>query len=253
MATTVVHFGGNGHASARLEPARAALAARGDGPVELVDVPYPGFEGRPRAGSLDAFLDAVGGFVAGLDPAPRLGIASGIGALIALGLRARGELADLPLVFQGPVLWGLEHRAFPRLMRWRLPRRLLGLAFGSRRFQDRFVRKQFLRPLDPALRDRFFEGYRTCSAFEDFFEWFTPAYLRGLERAFADRPGALGGITVWVGGKDHVVGRAEVEATERAIPARWPVVEHANWGHYPLIDAPGEWADALCHAVATAA
>jgi hypothetical protein len=58
----VLYLGGNGHCAARLAPARAALAGLnpGQGPLfDLVDVPYPGFEGRPRAPDLGQFLAAI--------------------------------------------------------------------------------------------------------------------------------------------------------------------------------------------------
>jgi pimeloyl-ACP methyl ester carboxylesterase len=244
MGVEVLHLGGNGHASVRLDRARAALARRCRS-VGLVDLPYPGFEGRPRAKSLDAFLDAVAESCRDRQPAAVAAVASGIGALIAIGLRARGELR-VPLIFQGPVLWGLERRAFPRLMRLAPARYLLKQVFMLPRFQDRFVHKQFLGSLDESTRRRFFEGYARCSAFGDFFRWFTPGWLRTLERRFAGHPELLGEITVWIGGRDRVVGRREVEVTETVLGVRWPCVVFSGWGHYPMIDVPEEWAAALC-------
>ena len=35
-------------------------------------------------------------------------------------------------------------------------------------------------------------------------------------------------------------------------PSQPPVVEFPTWGHYPMIDVPREWAEALVHALATA-
>lgn len=244
----MLHFGGNGHAAVRLEAVRAALASRPGSP-ELVDVPYPGFEGRPRAPTLEAFLDNLEATCRAQPRAPAAAVASGIGALVALCLRARGGL-DVPLIFQGPVLWGLERRTFPAIMRLPMAQNLLSYAFTRPWFQDRFVRAQFLEPLDDWVRARFFEGYAQCSAFGDLFRWFTPAALLRLKQEFAERPGALDGVTVWIGGRDHVVDRSEVQATERALAVRWPAVEFPTWGHYPMIDVPGEWADALRDALA---
>jgi hypothetical protein len=51
----VSFLGGNGHGAARLDAARRFLPPD----LDLVDTPYPGFEGRPRAASFEAFLDAV--------------------------------------------------------------------------------------------------------------------------------------------------------------------------------------------------
>lgn len=245
LPRTVLHFGGNGHASARLDRAREALARRTGAPA-LADVPYPGFEGRPSSPSLDAFLDSAAGSCRAFQTSAVAGYASGIGALVALSLRARGELTGLPLIFQGPVLWGLERRRLPRLLKVFPPaRRWLQQAFTRPAFQDRFVRTQFRRPLTGSARVRFFEGYARCPAFADFFGWFTPRWLRTLERQFARQPSGLAGVTVWLGGLDRVVGPAEVEATARALGVRWPLVRFPAWGHYPMIDEPEEWADAL--------
>jgi hypothetical protein len=200
MSRPLLHFGGNGHCSSRLDLARLALARRCDR-LELVDVPYPGFEGRPGPASFEEFLDDISGFVRGLQIAPVGGYASGIGALIALGLRARGTLIGVPLIFQGPVLWGLKRRWFPRAMRaFPTARGLLQSAFGWSRFQSRFARKQFMKTHDPMFLAAFFDGYRRCSIFGEFFDWFTPEWLGSLEREFAKNPEGLEGITAWVGG-----------------------------------------------------
>ncbi len=249
---TVLHFGGNGHSAIRLDRAREALG-RLCPTLTLVDLPYSGFEGRLGRTTFEAFLDDLAAIVRTVPVPPAAAYASGIGALIALGLRARGELAGVPLIFQGPVLWGLEDRWFPRVFR-RFPplRGLLRSAFGRSRFQARFARKQFVRRHDPEFLEGFFRGYRDCSSFGDFFDWLTPAWLRTLETVFHDHPARLGLIEVWVGGLDHVVGLAEVRRTERTLGVSWPVVEFATWGHYPMIDVPEEWAHALCRTLAPA-
>ena len=41
---------------------------------------------------------------------------TGIGGLVALSLRARGSITHTPILLQGPVLWGLRERWFPRLV-----------------------------------------------------------------------------------------------------------------------------------------
>jgi pimeloyl-ACP methyl ester carboxylesterase len=136
------------------------------------------------------------------------------------------------------------------MKRSRLARRALQRAFGIRGFQNHFARKHFLRPLDELDRSWFFEGYRKCPAFSSFFGWFTPTWLRVLERDLIGHPERLGDITVWLGGRDQVVNRAELDATERALGVRWPVVLFPEWGHYPMLDVPEEWAKALRDALA---
>ena len=69
MRRRLIYLGGNGHCAARLAPARQALArltaAGAVAPFDLFDVPYPGFEGRPRAPDLDTFLACLSQGIAG--------------------------------------------------------------------------------------------------------------------------------------------------------------------------------------------
>lgn len=238
----VLFLGGNGHARARLAAARRALE-RCRGP-QLLEIPYPGFENRPAAATRDEFLDAVSSFCRERGEGAAAAYATGIGALIALALRARGELC-LPLIFQGPVLWGIQHRRFPRIMRSRLARELLTWIMSRPWFQARLSQRLLVRPLDSSTREDFFDGYARCRSFGDLFAWFTPEWLEKLKAELSARPGALEGIKVWVGGLDCVVGLGETLATERALGVRWPLAEFAGWGHYPMIDEPEEWANAL--------
>jgi pimeloyl-ACP methyl ester carboxylesterase len=179
--------------------------------------------------------------------APDAVYASGIGGLLALCLRARGELLGTSILMQGPVLWGLERRWMPRMMRFGVMQRVLSRVFATAAFQRRFVRKYFTHPPDPAMTAAFFAGYARCAALPDFFAWLTPALLRSLERDLAGRPQALADIRVWWGGRDAVVFPRELEGTIEALgpAARWPLKVFPEWGHYPMIDAPAAWADAL--------
>jgi Alpha/beta hydrolase family len=250
MATParVLFFGGNGHCAARLAAARRFLP----GEVVLDEVPYPGFEDRPRAVSFEDFLGQITDAVR--SSAPTLIYATGVGALLALCLRARGELIGTPLMLQGPVLWGLERRWMPRLMRFRPAQAALLRVFATAVFQWRFVRKYFTHPPDPEMAAAFFDGYARCAAAPDLFAWLTPALLRTLERDLAAQPGALEKIVIWRGGRDRVVNLQEIEWTNAALGTgdRWPVWFFPYWGHYPQIDEPEAWARVLADAVAEA-
>jgi pimeloyl-ACP methyl ester carboxylesterase len=232
----LLFFGGNGHCAFRL-----AAARRVDPSLEIVDVAYPGFAGRPRAESLEGFLDALAPYSSD----DSLVYATGIGALIVLCLRARGELASAPVLFQGPVLWGLEQRRLPRVMRTGLARRLVPWLFATRAFQSHFVRTHFQWPLTPRQRAAFFGGYAACVAFADLFAWFTPELLRSLEVRLTKQPAALDRIEVWWGGRDQVVTLEELRLTEAALGVRWPLRVFPGWGHYPMLDEPQEWIAAL--------
>ena len=253
---TVIFLGGNGHSAARLTGARKALrelaGAESGTEVTLLDLPYPGFEGRPRAVSADAFLH---GITVDMEKqmeksANQLVYATGIGGLIALCLRAqRLEFASIPLLLQAPVLWGLETRLFPRLMRRTPLRAMLPSLFDFPPFQHRFVRRYFTRPPGDAVRASFFHGYRQCASLPDLFAWFAPPMLRRLEAVFAEEPERLRDIGVWWGGCDRVVGQDELIKMQQALGVTWPLRVFASWGHYPMIDVPEEWARALRNTV----
>lgn len=244
MDRRVIYLGGNGHCAARLGPARDALA-RAAADFALIDVAYPGFENRPRAQSFDAFLASISASIHERAQGQTILYGTGIGGLLALCLRARGEWLDIPLLIQAPVLWGLEHRLMPRVLRIGFARRLLHWVFARRWFQRRFVGKYFLQPMSAELQAAFFAGYAQCSAAGDLFAWLTPALLRELEKQFAGRPERLAAIRVWWGERDQVVNLQELAWTEKALGVHWPTQTFPHWGHYPMLDAPDEWVRAL--------
>jgi pimeloyl-ACP methyl ester carboxylesterase len=246
--STISFLGGNGHCAARLSAARACLPVE----INLVEVPYPGFEGRQRAADLDSFLTVIADHLR--STAPDLVYATGIGGLLALCLRARGALAGVPILMQGPVLWGLERRWMPRIMRVGVMQWTLSRAFATAAFQRRFVRRYFTHPPDAETAAAFFDGYAQCAALADFFAWLTPDLLRSLERELARRPEALADIRAWWGGRDAVVSPRELEWTVVALKpaARWPLRVVPEWGHYPMIDAPADWVEKIAEEIARA-
>lgn len=245
MNPRVIFLGGNGHAAVRLERAQALLREKGE-PFELEQVGYPGFEGRAAApNGFEGFLRIVAEEIERLRDGAKGPVsihATGIGATIFLALRSRGQFVDLPAVLEGAVLWGLEERRFPKLMRtatWvpRLLQRALRTGLAKRRFRRKYMPGE---NGDEYAR-RFFEGYEQCKSFADFFTWLDPAFLRTLEKRFAENPERLEGIEFWVGEHDAVVGLREVRLTESALGRTFPVRELAGFGHYPLLEQPGEW------------
>jgi pimeloyl-ACP methyl ester carboxylesterase len=248
MSQLVMFFGGNGHSAARLGPALAVLEGWQPRGFRLVDACYPGFDGRPRAADFEDFIARIGDRVAEV-AGPDLLYGTGIGGLLLLCLRSRGLALQCPLLLQAPVLWGLERRWMPRLLRICPLSRILRPLFASPRYQRRFVGKHFERPLDEPTQRAFFDGYARCSALADFFDWLTPALLRDLEARFHDCPAALERITVWWGGRDRVVTPLELSLTEQALGVRWPLRELPEWGHYPMIEQPREWVTAVAEAL----
>ncbi len=260
----LLFLGGNGHSARRLDLVASALAARTapgapqtpghapPAPFELCNVPYPGFEGRPRAATFEAFLDDVAAHIADLRHGPTAVYASGIGGLLLFCLRSRGVARDLPAVLQAPVLWGLARRWMPRFMRLGLAQLALRRAFASPAFQRRFAKKHFRRPPAPEVFQAFFQGYEQCAALPDFFAWLTPALLADLTPRLRADPEALAGLTFLWGEHDHVVPVRELGWTEEALGRTWPVKVIPGWGHYPMIDDPESWIDEVARALETA-
>jgi hypothetical protein len=252
MEPRLLFLGGNGHCAARLAPARAALAhlapPGGSPPWALVEPACPGFEGRPSTPDLTAFLDALSAEIAPhakAAPGRVVIYGTGIGGLLALCLRARCEWHEVPLLLQAPVLWGLEHRRMPRLLRRLRAGGLLVGLFGLRPFRTWFARRYFVRPPGGPLRAAFFDGYARCTAAADFFVWLTPGLLRELEKDFAAERSGLENVRLWWGGRDRVVDRHEWTWTQSALKVCWPLRRFPDWGHYPMIDDPTGWVRAL--------
>ena len=241
----VLFLPGNGHSSVRLDSVRKAL--REDRSFELIELAYPECE------TFDELLDELAREVhrVSLDKQIEVVYATGIGGLVALALRSRGVLRETRLVLQGAVLWGLERRTFPRLMRLPLMPRLLTFAFTLPFIRRHFAKKHFRTAHPDRWLDTFFEGYRDARAFEKWFAWLTPALLRRLESELRD-PEALRDVEVWWGDQDTVVGVDELRVTERALGVRLPLTTFPGWGHYPMIDDPHSWVSEVSLVLATA-
>jgi len=251
MMRRVIYLGGNGHSKMRLAAARASLASLPEAArFDLLDVPYPGFQGRPRCADLEGFLDRISESLrqASADCGSCIVYATGIGGLLALCLRARGN-APVKLILQGAVLWGLEKRWMPWLMRSSLVRSCFQMLFRSEWFRRRFAHKQFERPLSDEERNAFFQGYAECTAATDLFKWIRPGLLRRLEGEFETHPEALRDIEAWWGEKDRVVDITELQATEKKLGVNFPLRRFPDWGHYPMIDSPDAWTRTLADAL----
>lgn len=249
MRSTVYFMGGNGHSRSRLDPARDAIArlaaSRTIRPFEIAEAEYPGFENRARAADFESFLAAM------VPPAsPTLVYATGIGGLLALCLRSKHQFHGTPLILQAPVLWGLEKRWMPRVMRL-LPTDSFRRIARWEWFRRRFARTRFTAPLTEQMRNSFFDGFAQCVGGGDLFSWLTPRLLRSLEADFAAKPEMLNDITVWWGERDRVLSLQELRWTEAALGRKLPLRLFASWGHYPMIDDSENWVRNVADALAT--
>lgn len=240
MSRGPMFLGGLGHALCRLAPARTAARSFG---FDVKEVLYPGFEGRPSSASIDEFLDAVELQVEiyRLSHKRRVIYATGFGSLVALALRARGRFLDVPLLIQGAVPWQTVRAVGGQ------PEVGAGLRANLRRpdYQARYVARHFQRPLDPGESRAFFSGFATCDIHEALFEWLTPGWLADLEGRITARREALEGITVWLGERATLVQPSELDVTEAALGVRWPRVVVDDWGHFPYLDDPLGWVEAV--------
>jgi len=233
-------LGGLGHALCRLAPARMAARIFG---FDVKEVLYPGFEGRPPTADMEQFIDSVDAQVEiyRLSHKPRLIAATGFGTLILLALRARGRFEGIPCVFLGAVPWQTARAIGGR--------RDLSAALRARLrdpdAQARYIARHFMRPLAPDAARGFFSGFATCDIQEDLFEWLSPGWIADLEGRLAARPGALEGIQVWLGAHDTLIANSQLDAAESDLGAKWPRVEFEDWGHYPYLDDPLRWIEAL--------
>lgn len=238
----VVFLPGNGHVEDRLRGARLAVES---GPAadafELKSVAYDT--------GLDTFEELLQSVAVKIEGAS-LVYATGIGGLVALALRARGGV-QVPIVLQGPVLWGLETRRFPKVMRLPGMPKLLVFMLKRRFMQRRFEHKHFEKPLDDSLRRAFFGGYGDAAAFARWFRWLTPALLRELEPKLLGRADLIDGCRVWWGDQDHVVALEELRLTERRLSLTFPLRRFPAWGHYPMVDEPVDWAAEVARVLAT--
>ncbi|MEM8709991.1 MAG: hypothetical protein AAGG01_03495 [Planctomycetota bacterium] len=234
-------LGGLGHSLFRLSRARAT--SRGVG-FDIKEVLYPGFEGRPPAASLDNFFEQVElqVDVYRLSHKKPLVYATGFGALVLLGLRARGRVRDLPSVIQGAVPW---HWALRETGGDPARGEAARVSLTEPAQQEAFVVEHLHSPFDAEERKAVFGGFVTCTAMPDLYGWFDAGWLAWLEGTLAARPTAIDDISVWLGGEDTLIDEDEHDAAVRALGANWPLERAQSWGHFPYLDAPGPWVAAL--------
>ena len=105
--------------------------------------------------------------------------------------------------------------------------------------------KHFMKPLKREDRRLSSKGTRDASSFGPFFGWFTPEWLRSSTRVHELIPSGSTTSPSGSAESDQVVDISELEVTEHALNVHWPIVRFPNWGHYPTLDEPEEWAQAL--------
>lgn len=208
----------------------------------------PGFEGRPFPSSPpDPWQPFLQAFVSALPAAHSHWIyyGHGIGGSLLLEWAARGFPGAAPprlLLLHAPIGASLEYRFFPKLMRPMPMRRFIHWLIYQPPLQAKWEKRLFLEPdrIPAALRKRFFQDYRHCSAFELFFDLITPAWYQSvLQRLPAQLP-----IAFWWGSAERVVAAEHLKYWQNDFPnASVQIID--GWDHFPMLETPKAFVEQL--------
>jgi pimeloyl-ACP methyl ester carboxylesterase len=110
-------------------------------------------------------------------------------------------------------------------------------AIASPTLRPLWRRNFFTDPVDDTYLAQFFDEYRTCRAFPRMFDVITAEWFDAL------RPVTLPSV-IWWGARDRVLAVGQADAFRRVLP-RATVEVVADWDHFPMIERPKEYADAL--------
>lgn len=231
---TVVAVHGNGGGAFRFSLLPRPLA---DG-VAFHAITLPGFEGVPLpAGPITVatFADALAEELQAID-GRRIVLGHGIGGSIALDALGRHRGIAEGLILHAPVGARLDERLFPRVMSTPAVRSTVKWAISAQ--LTRMIAGRLLFRGAPAgFTDRFLAEYRRCEAFGTMFEILTAEWFDALEPL--DMPAAV----LW-GEHDRVLGSDQAAEIETLVPLAERIVV-PGWGHFPMIDDPGDYADRI--------
>lgn len=237
---TVLAVHGNGGGGERFARSAAVMPAG----TRIVAPTLPGFSDRPRDPALrtlgdyaDRLADEVRAVTLD-DGVPPVLLGHGIGGSIALDLVSRHPELVRGLVLHAPVGAHLDSRLFPRLMTTRPARALVRRAISSRLLRPIWQRLFFPYGAPQPVLDEFFDAYRTCAAFGDMFDLITATWFDGLTPV-RDVP-----VVVLWGADDRVLRRGQADAVGEKVPGA-DVVVRDGWDHFPMIEQPEEYADAI--------
>jgi pimeloyl-ACP methyl ester carboxylesterase len=223
---------GNGGGGYRFERMRPFVPDE----IRFEPLTLPGFGGvraRPMPASMLQFAEALRNRLLGL-PGPRVVLGHGIGGSIVLEMLRRFPDAADAVILHAPVGADLDRRLFPWVMRPRWVRELGKRAFAARLLRPMWRRLLFRGDAPAAYLDRFFEDYARCDSFSTMFDILTPEWFASL------RPVETPGFLLW-GGKERVLKQEQAERFAPLLP-RCKTHLVSGWDHFPMIDAPAEYA-----------
>ncbi len=238
MSTTIIAIHGNGGGAFRF-----ALVPELVPPARLHPLTLPGFQGRvlPEGPTtIDTFTNAVRDAIAGVrvsDPTGKVVLLGhGIGGSIALDVVAHDAAVADGLILLSPVGVKLDERWFPKVMS-KPPIRKAAKAIISSPVMQATAGRFLFKPAPRPFAKRFLAEYANADAFEVMFDLLNADWFDGLP------PVEIPVAIVW-GGNDRVLDVSHVEAYEAAIADTRRIVRQ-DWGHYPMIEQPEDFATAI--------
>lgn len=238
MRTTVIAIHGNGGGAFRF-----SLVPDLPEPASLHAITLPGFQGRALPSgpvTLNTFTAAVRHAVADVrakDPSGSVVLLGhGIGGSIALDAVARDPLIADALILLSPVGVKLDERLFPKIMSKPSVRRAAKAAISSLVMQATVGRFLF-KPAPRPFAKRFLAEYANAEAFGVMFDLLDADWFEGLP------PVEIPVAIMW-GGQDRVLDVSHVGAYEAALADSRRIVRD-DWGHYPMIEQPVDFAAAI--------
>lgn len=243
MTTTVIAIHGNGGGAFRF-----SLVPELPAPAALHAITLPGFQGRALpigVPTIETFTSAVRDAAAGVranDPAGSIVLLGhGIGGSIALDAVANDSSIADGLILLSPVGVKLDDRLFPKIMSKSAVRAAAKRMISSSVMQataGRFLFKPAPRP----FAKRFLAEYANADAFAVMFDLLNAEWFAQLP------PVELPVAIVW-GAKDRVLDVGHIDAYEEAIADTRRIVR-ADWGHYPMIEQPDDFATTIAQCAA---
>ncbi len=232
----IVAVHGNGGGASRFT---AMVNAVGDR-AHVHAVTLPGFSTSRRDPSLQTVSDYADRLAELMGPAGArpVVLGHGIGGSFALDLAARRPEVMSGLILHAPVGANLDTRLFPRIMSTAPVRALAKRLIAARPPRPLWRRLFFPHGAPRAVLDEFFDEYRTCEAFGQMFEIISPSW-------FGQLPPVEGVPTVVLWGEhDRVLRAGQADAILDKVPGAEVIVQ-PGWDHFPMIEQPQEYADAI--------
>jgi pimeloyl-ACP methyl ester carboxylesterase len=234
IALVAVH--GNGGGASRFAAMTAAVGDR----VRLQAVTLPGFSTTPRDPALttvSAYADRLADL---FEPSerPPVVLGHGIGGSFALDLASRRPEVMSGLILHAPVGANLDTRLFPRIMSTSPVRALAKRLIAARAPRPLWRRLFFPHGAPRPVLDTFFDEYRTCEAFGQMFEIISPAWFQQLQPVRT-----VPTVVLW-GEHDRVLRSGQADVILDKVPGAEVIVQ-PGWDHFPMIEQPQEYADAI--------